>query len=383
MRGLRARTPGGRFGLAAAAALVLAAVSVAVLMPGLAGFASSGELTYRVFVPQTAKDAPGAPGVRVLPPAEGVYHSAFPDFGGEEDRVTAGAISSFTALAGKPIAWAYFSDNWFDGISFPAASARAAHDAGAIPFIRMMPRSTWDEEGPDPVYSLAAIAGGQFDDSLRQWARDAKAAGFPLMVEFGTEVNGDWFPWSGVYNGGAGLGPARFQAAYRHIIDIFRAEGVNNITWVFHVDAQRSPEAAWNSMSAYYPGDSYIDWLGLSAYGAQAPGEDWQTFSEVMDIGYPELAALSAVKPVAVLEFGVTEAGSPAAKAKWIGDAFAAVRSGRYPRVRAVSYWHENWEDDGVQSRLRIDSSAAALQAYRDAVAGPYFVSSVAVGPPP
>lgn len=190
MRGLRARTPGGRFPLAAAAALVLAAVSVAVLMPGLAGFASSGELTYRVFVPQTAKDAPGAPGVRVLPPAEGVYHSAFPDFGGEEDRVTAGAISSFTALAGKPIAWAYFSDNWFDGISFPAASARAAHDAGAIPFIRMMPRSTWDEEGPDPVYSLAAIAGGQFDDSLRQWARDAKAspihfalaAGLPASV---------------------------------------------------------------------------------------------------------------------------------------------------------------------------------------------------------
>lgn len=375
-----ARTGRGRFALAAAVAL--GAAAAAALGAGLAGFASGDDLPYRVYAPLTAKDAPGNPGVRVLPPPAGVYHSAFADFGGEEDRVTAAAISAYAALVGKPIAWAYFSNNWFDGIAFPAASVKAAHDAGAVPFIRMMPRSTWDEDGPDPVYSLAAIADGQFDASLRQWARDAKRTGYPLMVEFGTEVNGDWFPWSGVYNGGAATGPARFKAAYRHIIDIFRGEGVNNITWVFHADAQPSPEAPWNSMAAYYPGDSYIDWLGISAYGAQDADEDWQTFTEVMDAGYSELAALSPSLPIAVLEFGVTE-GPGAAKARWIGDAFAAVRSGRYPRVRAVSYWHENWQTDGVQSLLRVDSSAAALQAYREAVADPYFTGTALTGPPP
>ena len=30
-------------------------------------------------------------------------------------------------------------------------------------------------------------------------------------------------------------GPERFRDAYRHIIDLFRKEGVKNITWCFHV----------------------------------------------------------------------------------------------------------------------------------------------------
>lgn len=386
MRGFLFGTGRNRVVATGAAGIAIAVTAIALLGPGMNGLASNGERPYRAFAPMTARDAAGGSGagagLRVVPPAEGVYHSAFADFGGEEDQVSVGAINSFAALVGKPIAWAYFSNNWFDGIKFPAEDVKAAHDAGAVPFIRMMPRSTWDEEGPDPVYSLAAIAGGQFDAALRQWARDAKAVPYALMVEFGTEVNGDWFPWNGVYNGGSGVGPARFQAAYRHIIDLFREEGVTNITWVFHVDAQPSPEVAWNSMAAYYPGDSYIDWLGISAYGAQTLDEDWQSFEEVMDAGYSKLAALSPTKPIAVLEFGVTERPNPVLKGQWITDAFAAIRAGRYSRVRAVSYWHEDWESDGEPSRLRIESSSAALQAYRQAVADPYYVSTAVVGAP-
>src|SRR5207253_7454061 len=129
-----------------------------------------------------------------------------------------------------------------------------------VPFIRMMPRSTWKKNAPDPVYKMQSIIDGKFDTSLREWARAARDLNFdedldnriPLMVEFGAEVNGDWFPWNGKHNGGSSAkkygdpkladGPERYRDAYRHIIDLFRAEGVDNITWVFHVDSQASPE---------------------------------------------------------------------------------------------------------------------------------------------
>jgi nucleotide-binding universal stress UspA family protein len=47
--------------------------------------------------------------------------AAFPDFGGAEQAVTAARIADFERKAGKPITWAYFSNNWDHRIEFPGA----------------------------------------------------------------------------------------------------------------------------------------------------------------------------------------------------------------------------------------------------------------------
>lgn len=252
--------------------------------------------------------------LKVLLPQSGVYFSAYPDFGDSEDTVTAQRIQDFEDLAGKTVAWVYFSNNWVDGIKFPYEAIMTIHDFGRQPYIRMMAISSYERVCPDSVYTLQRIIDGEFDEELKQWAGDAKAVGFPLMVEFGTEVNGDWFGWNGVWNGvwngGAEEGPKRFKDAYRHIVDLFRAQGADNITWVFHVNAGSYPDEEWNSMTAYYPGDEYIDWIGISVYGPLTPKEGrsyWETFTEIMDAYYPELCAISAEKPLVVLEFGVVE----------------------------------------------------------------------------
>jgi len=247
-------------------------------------------------------------GILDVPPGNGIYHSAFPFFGNEEDVVTAASITDFEALAGKAITWAYFSNNWIDGtIAFPSANANAIRTCGRVPYIRMMMRSDF-EDPPDPIFKLEDIISGAHDTALTQWALDAAAYGDPLIVEFGTEVNGDWFPWNGYWNGGSVIGPQRFVDAYRHIVTLCRANGAANITWVFHVDAGSSPDEEWNSMGNYYPGDDYVDWIGISVYGPLTPDEDYQGFIERMDIAYPKLAALSAAKPLALLEYGIAEA---------------------------------------------------------------------------
>jgi hypothetical protein len=45
-------------------------------------------------------------------------------------------------------------------------------------------------------------------NDLAAWADGARNFGTPLVVEYGTEVNGDWNPWSAPYNGGLDVGPA-------------------------------------------------------------------------------------------------------------------------------------------------------------------------------
>jgi glycosyl hydrolase family 26 len=325
--------------------------------------------------------------VKVLPPKEGVYHTAFPGFGANESEVSADRMRTFERQAGKPIAWAYFSNNWFKGIHFPTEAVNTIAGEGVVPFIRMMARSNWHGYGTDPNYSMQRLISGEYDRDLRAWARDARDSNAPLMVEFGTEVNGNWFPWNGKWNGAGETdgygnprladGPERFRDAFRHIIDLSNEEGANNITWVFHVDAEPSPYADWNTMGAYYPGDKYIDWLGLSVYGPQKPGEQWRSFTPIMDKGYAKLAKVAADKPIALLEFGAVQEKDNERKAEWIHDALHSIESDRYPRLAAVSYWDSRWKNgDGSVSDMRIDSSDETQETYRRDISSSFFTGS-------
>jgi hypothetical protein len=328
----------------------------------------------------------GIAGVKVIPPAVGMYHSAFPYFGPLEDRVAVVTIRHFDVLVGKPIAWAFFSNNWFRGIKFPAIAVRAIYRAGAIPFVRLMPRSGFIS--PDTVYSLQKIINGQFDVELSKWAVSARKTAIPLMVEFAGEPNGDWFSWSGFQNGGGittgygdsavADGPERYRDAYRHIINIFRAQGADNITWVFHLNAGSNPIASWNTMAAYYPGDDYIDWIGVSAYGAQTLTDSWELLTDVLDQSYTELSQVSASKPLAILEYGVIDDGIPGHKAAWIKEGLDSLKAERYPRIKGISYWHSKFKNaDETYSNMRLDSSPDVLQAYKNEVADPFFVPTI------
>jgi hypothetical protein len=260
--------------------------------------------------------------LKILPPASGAYHCAFPDFGNTEDSVSAQLITDFEDLVGKKLAWVTFADNWVTGIHFPQDEVQIIYDHGSIPYIKLMAFSEYEysEGGVDSIYTMASILDGKFDDDLGRWAKDAAATGIPMMVCFGVEVNGEWFSWNGLWNGGAVTdrygdmsypdGPERFRDAYRRIVGIFRDNQAYNVNWVFHVNAGSYPDEDWNSMAYYYPGDDYVDWIGISVYGPQTPKEArqyWETFTEIMDTYYPELAALSSSKPLAVVEFGVVE----------------------------------------------------------------------------
>lgn len=330
--------------------------------------------------------------IKIVAPITGMYQGAFADFGGEEDVVTEKRIIQYQEMVGKKIAWAYFSNNWDEGIKFPEDSVTLIDSLGIIPFIRMMPRTDFDEGKIDPVYTLQGIINGTFDAELQSWAQDAKRVGIPIMVEFGTEVNGDWFPWSGILNGGSKTngygnpnypdGPERFRDAYRHIIDLFREQDVKNITWCFHVfppqEAGDRPALLdnWNKIRNYYPGDNYIDWIGISAYGADEPRVEWKSFTEIMDAVYPELAAISSTKPLAVFEFGVIEDPSEGDKSEWIKVALESLESGRYPRIKGISYWDEKWIDEKLNTiDLRLNSSSNAVAAFKEIISSPFFVS--------
>ena len=323
--------------------------------------------------------------VEVLPPEHGAYTGAFMDFGDEEDDVTLEMIEDFEKMVGKHQAIIASSSYWGEQ-SFPTANLNVLWRHGALPLVFWSP---WDRpyeqnHGPDK-FSLNEIIAGKWDSYIDKWGDAARDFGHPMIVAFGVEMNGDWFPWSGTYYGGEDWdddrndwkGPENFKAAYRHVVDRVRARGAANVKWMFHTNNYSYPLDTWNFAPAYYPGAAYVDWLGMSVYGQQFKDEPWANMQSLVDWPYQEMSALDPNKPIMIAEWATGEFPHSGNKGEWIKQGLDLFRT-RYPRIKAAIYWHERWQNpDQSYSNLRINSSIDSLNAYREGVAHPDWMGNL------
>jgi hypothetical protein len=337
------------------------------------------------------------PGRLGLPPAGSLYHGVYPGGQtGEEDDLTPVDVASYQEAVGKRVAWVYFSHNAFRGAEFPWETALWIREGGAVPYIRLMLRSDADPKTREKIFTLQAILNGTFDEPLRAWARRAREFGSPLIVEYGTEFNGRWFPWNAKWNGdrkkkGFGSpesydGPERFVAAWRHIVGLMRTEGATNLTWVWHANNNDDPETPWNRFELYYPGDDYVDWIAVSAYGAQTPKEKWNApFREMMDLWHLRSKTLAPDKPVIVAEFGVTAGNALVDPAAWAEEALTDLIEGRWPGVVGFSWWNERWENDnhpGHDTTMRVQDIPALADIFRRKLNDPRVVDRPVIPEP-
>jgi hypothetical protein len=336
----------------------------------------TSENTPESAVEKTPEGSPALPAYSTIP---GVYLGTF-------HGVKSSSLTLFEKI-GKGVAISAAYTNFSS--AFPNGFAQGNAYVGRISFLtwEFMPGSTQKLEAYEGRV-LEAITDGYYDDVLISWADGMRAFGQPVFLRFGHEMNGDWYPWSGVKNGGGKMdgygspdladGPERYVDAFRYIHNTFTAQGAENVLWVWCPNApfevmERSL-GAWNNAAAYYPGDDYVDWLcfdgynwGSSAFGQQFNAQ-WLSFDEIFASSYAELSAINSDKPIIIGEFASTEDGGD--KAAWITDTFFAIRHD-YPQIRALIWFHIAKETD-----WRINSSDAALNAYRAAVSDDYWIDT-------
>jgi Glycosyl hydrolase family 26 len=296
-----------------------------------------------------------AQSTRVLPPPVGkFYYGCYWGRVGTdthdptEHDVTPADVAHYEEAVGAKTAWVYFSDNWFESRKFPVEICTWIRDLGKVPYVRLMLRSDVDQRHSEKKFTLEKIVAGEFDVDLRTWARDAKAFESPILIEWGTEPNGNWFGWNGKWNGGAIEGPKRYIAAYRHIVDLMRSEGVGNLTWVWHVNWLDEPERKWNAFENYFPGQNYCDWVALSAYGPTTPmtRDGTEGFAFKMREAYPRLTALAPGKPMIIAEFGCDLHNRHVDVVKWTRQTLDDLLSNRWPAIVGFCWWNEGWQND-------------------------------------
>lgn len=311
-----------------------------------------------------------------LPPSGKLYQGLYFDeplaaSDPTEHDVTAADVARWEKAMGTKPTWIYFSNNWFESRRFPSETCEWIRALGKVPYIRLMLRSDLDQNRAEKVFTLTNILAGKFDDDLKMWARDASVFGSPILIEWGTEPNGKWFSWNGIWNGGAKEGPRRYAEVYRHIVDLMRGEGARNLSWVWHVNWFDDPEAKWNHFENYYPGDDYCDWVALSAYGPLTPRtqDGTESFAFKMNKAYPRLTTVARGKPVIIAEFGCDIHHRSVDVREWGRNALEDLFSGRWPAVIGFCWWNESWENDDIKPHdtdMNILHDAALTKVFRE-----------------
>lgn len=221
---------------------------------------------------------------------------------------------------------------------------------GSTPEITWEP---WDALGrlahPQPAYSMARIAAGDYDAYARAFALRLRRFGRPVLLRFAQEMNGGWYPWS---TGGPKPfnSPAQFVAAWRHLHDVFAAAGASNVRWVWSPIQDRQ-------IGGLYPGDRYVDLVGVSGFngGSALPWGGWRSFEGLFGPTLTRLHRLAPTKPVQISETASAEQGGN--KAAWIAHMFTVLR--HRPYVTSLV-----WFDAAKQTVWPIDSSRAAVSAF-------------------
>lgn len=257
------------------------------------------------------------------------------------------ALSSRTGVSIDQLT---FYSAWSHGGDFPAADASRIAATGAVPELTWEP---WDPAaGVDqPAYALDRITSGAHDAYLKRWATQVRAWGGPLVIRFAHEMNGDWYPWAEGVNTN---GPGDHAAAWRHVVGIFRRAKASNVTWSWSANV---PYPGSTPLASLYPGDAYVDRVGLDGYnwGTTQSWSSWQSFGDLFGPGVAELQSLST-RPVHVNETAAPE-GAGGDKAAWIADMWAWLDT--HPEVRGLTWFSLLKEAD-----WRIDSSEASLAAW-------------------
>lgn len=300
-------------------------------------------------------------------PEVGCYHAAF---------VGNDTHQQFETLAQKDIAIEMFFIGWPS--NFPSTKCNEISTNGAIPHI------TWMPQVSGSPYPLDGIINGTYDNYINNFANGAKTFGKPLFIRLGHEFNGDWYTYGGANNGGGTLngfgdptkadGPERFIAAYKRVHDLFAAQGVTNVVWVWCLNNGSSPGTDWNVPENYYPGDSYLDWIGFDGYNF-GTSQTWSNWVGFWDIYYPMYNKfVSYNKPIMIAEYASVENGGN--KADWIRNAYLSTRFS-FPKIKAITWFHIAKTEGTVFTDWRINSSTSALAAYQTALSDPYYLGSV------
>lgn len=220
-------------------------------------------------------------------------------------------------------------------------------DDGFTPLISW---ETWGGRESNVTYSLADIASGKYDDLLYVYLDRFKKIchDTQIVIRFNHEMemrpsygHKHWTPWQGQ--------PEEYTATWRHVVELAKNGGYDNIKWLW------SPNRADEYIHPYYPGDKYVDFVGVTL---NYPTANATTYTNFEDFYEPNKKTLESFnKPIIIGETGYYNDDEQEV-ADWINGAFHYLRN--EPMIVAAIWFNEKTE----RADYRIEATEAGKRAF-------------------
>jgi hypothetical protein len=262
----------------------------------------------------------------------------------------------------------------------------------------------------EPRTGLGAVTVDAADSLARQLKR-YNDAGVPVLVRFAHEMNGSWYPW--------GQQPRRYLAAFRKVASAVHRIAPGSATmWAPSygggypftggryaaapgsrdartLDTNRNGrvDRADDSYRPYYPGDRFVDWVGISLYHwgtaypwgenevpssgkfvaeltgrYHGPGTDERVvpdFYGVYGRGHGKPVAIS--ETAALYAPGAGGASEERIKSAWWRQVFAPDLLTRFPRLKLVDWfeWNKYEPEIGAHVDWTVTRKPETRSAFR------------------
>lgn len=229
----------------------------------------------------------------------------------------------------------------------------------------------FDNEGSD----CASVVNGSYDSKLTETFQYLSGLHCPVFLRIGGEMN--------VWDNAAK--PADFIAAYQHIAQLARTYAPN-VALVFSPNYSSAYRV---DMDTFYPGDSYVDWVGTSLYYNRYHHSGDTARDEFYGVGKYGDALLNVQqtvnlaklhnKPIIITEGGSSNRFGDTDNSAWAADKMQrayAYLSMVYPQIKAIvsSDYGVEWE----QTDYTFHTNSTVTAAYRTGIANnPTLVNSV------
>ncbi len=291
-------------------------------------------------------------------------------------------IAKYQELIKRKVACVLRFINWED--DFPTDMCHLIASNGSTPHF------TWHANWPTTKgharrecesndTGLDDILAGKYDAYITQFATDVKAWGGEVYIRFLHEFNADWYVWSGYKNGAEINGPEKVKQVWKYVVDRFKAIGAHNALWGWcvHEPSIHVPLEPWNDIENYWPGNDYVDWVGIDGFNFYPENPErinpsYLSFDDCFRATYDKIVQLTN-KPVFIMtgsgEFLLSDKKTN--KTTWVNDAFLKIKT-EYPQIKMYCWFNHYFNE---RADWRIHSSEEVLEAFRNNMDDPYYLS--------
>lgn len=245
-----------------------------------------------------------------------------------------------------------------------------------------------------PIYSVALMPSEGFDQvsdaAIQEFANicyEAQQKGVNVMVRYAHEMNGEWYAY--------GKQPEAFKQSWIRVRQVIKAKCPNAVmVWAPNVYDNRL------TYEEYYPGDQYVDWVGLSLYhfgyvwpyqnenplptqfesaltanNSTGPLNFYKTYAR--DRGKP-LVISETSAPLHVTEPFLNGATEMSMKQAWWRQLYSTGTFNKFPQLKMIMWFeYKKVEDDGTQNDHRLVTSTSnnqLLPAFKNELPWSYMV---------